>query len=244
MKHQIEHLRKTRAYLTDILGSLTPEQINTVPDGFANNVIWNFAHLIAAQQGICYRRAGQPLVIDEVFFEAYKPGTRPQDTVSADEIERIKALSATTLDRFEEDYEKGMFANYPEWTTRYGVSLASIDDAMRFIHYHEGLHTGFIMALKRALVQQPVAPRSLRLHSWIIHYCPIKSSRLYIGSFLESRRLAGAVLPSQYVREDQRRHNSRIALHDKLRRVYIQLAPGDFLIGHRTGIRAVRSSRV
>jgi hypothetical protein len=157
MKQQIESLRKTRAYLFALLEGLSNEQLNAIPEGFSNNIIWNVAHLIAAQQGICYRRAGLPLVVvDEAFFEAYKPGTRPKGTVTDEEIARIKALSAATIDRFEADYNQGTFANYTPWTTRYGVELSTIDDAMQFILYHEGTHTGYIMALKRMLVQQLV----------------------------------------------------------------------------------------
>jgi hypothetical protein len=155
MKQQIETLRKTRAFLLEMISSLSNEQLNAIPEGYSNNVIWNFAHLIAAQQGICYKRAGLPTIVEDSFFEAYKPGSRPEGTVKAEDVSRIKVLSESTIDRFEADYEQGKFASYPAWATRYGVTISSIEDAMQFVSYHEGLHTGYIMALRRMLALQP-----------------------------------------------------------------------------------------
>lgn len=148
-------LRKTRAFVLQLMAELSLEQVNTIPEGFSNNISWNFGHMIAAQQGVCYKRAGLPIVVEEAFFEAYKPGSRPEQAISQEQWEAIKALSATSIDRLEADYASGLFSSYTPWTTRYGVELQSIEDAMQFILYHEGLHAGFIMALKKAVVLQP-----------------------------------------------------------------------------------------
>ena len=155
MIQHIDTLRKTRAFLADIIKDLSVEQLNTVPDGYSNNIIWNYAHLIAAQQGVCYKRAGLPVIVDEGFFDDYKPGTRPERIVSEEEVAEIKELAQSTIDRFEEDYHKNTFSSYTPWSTRYGVHLATIEDAIQFVQYHEGLHAGYIMALRRAVMHQP-----------------------------------------------------------------------------------------
>ena len=155
MNKYIDTIRVSRTMALNLIKDLSNEQLNQVPDGYSNNVIWNLAHLIAAQQGVCYRRAGLPLaVIDEPFFEMYKPGTRPQQTVTEAEVEDIRQLSFSTLDKLEEDYNAGLFANYTPWTTRYGAELSTIDDALQFLLFHEGMHTGYMMALKRMLSYQ------------------------------------------------------------------------------------------
>ena len=58
MTKQIEIVRSLREYLLSTVNELSTEQLNQIPDGSGNNIIWNLAHLIAAQQGICYIRAG------------------------------------------------------------------------------------------------------------------------------------------------------------------------------------------
>ena len=51
----------------------------------------------------------------------------------------------------EEDYHKGVFKTYNEYTTSYNVTLNNIEKAIMFNNVHEGLHLGYIMALKKAL---------------------------------------------------------------------------------------------
>lgn len=80
---KIERLRKIRSALLDATGDLTIDQLNRIPEGFNNNIIWNLAHLVSVQQGVCYLRAGEPLSVEESFYHAYKPGTRPAAAVTA-----------------------------------------------------------------------------------------------------------------------------------------------------------------
>ncbi|MCO4293369.1 DinB family protein [Solitalea sp. MAHUQ-68] len=149
MKEQFEMLRKTRKSLLDLVSDLTIEQLNEVPTGFNNNIAWNLAHLIAAQQGVCYLRSGNKMIIDEALFANYKPGTKPEDVMNQEELEHIKGLFLSTIDQFETDYNNQLISNYTPWTTRYGAELNSIEEATTFLLYHEGLHLGYIMALKR-----------------------------------------------------------------------------------------------
>ena len=145
----IEILIKTRKHLLSFISELTVEELNEVPSGFNNNIIWNLAHLVASQQGVCYLRAGLKLSVDEKFYLAYKPDTRPQHYINTKEVETIKQLLISTIDQFKSDYENKLFSDYVAWTNRYGIQLASIDDTIAFLPFHEGLHLGYIMALKR-----------------------------------------------------------------------------------------------
>ena len=148
MNKQIEIIKKTRIYLLEQIKDLTTEQINKTPEGFKNNIIWNLGHMVATQQGICYRRAGLPIFIEENIWGNYRSGTSPGAFVDAAEIAHIKHLMATTIDQLEIDLDKGI-SGYVPWTTRYDVEVNSLEDAVSFLPYHEGLHCGCIMAIKR-----------------------------------------------------------------------------------------------
>ena len=149
MTKQIEIIRKTRSFLLNQLKDLTTEQYNKIPEGFNNNIIWNLGHMIAAQQGVCYIRAGLTPRLGEDFINSYKSGTKPEKALSEAEIEEIKSLLFSTLNQLEEDYNNNVFREYPAWATRYGVELASIDEAINFIQFHEGIHSGCTTALKK-----------------------------------------------------------------------------------------------
>ncbi len=151
MQHIINTTRNTRQFVLDITEPLTLDELNYIPTGFNNNIAWNMGHLVAALQGVCYLRSGLPLLIDDNFYAQYKPGSKPGHFINETEIASIKTLLVTTLDQMEIDYKNGKFKAYEGFQTRYGVSINNIDEAINFLPYHEGLHTGYIMALKRTL---------------------------------------------------------------------------------------------
>ena len=154
MNKQIETIRKTRVKILEMVSELNTDQLNKIPPGFNNNIIWNIGHLVASQQGICYLRAGLPLIIEKEFFMSYKPDSKPEGFVGAEEIEKIRSLMFSTLDHLETELKQCSFNNYTNWTTRYGVNITDIEDAVNFLPFHEGLHMGYIMALKRLINDQ------------------------------------------------------------------------------------------
>ena len=153
MTKTIEIISKPRAWLLNFISDLSIEQLNKVPAGFNNNIIWNLGHMVAAQQGICYRRAGVDTIVTPEFMDTYGSNTKPEKFLDEAELETIKELFITTLDQFVIDHRKNLFSDYIPWTTRYGVDMTNIDDAVQFLPFHEGLHVGYVMAQKRAILQ-------------------------------------------------------------------------------------------
>jgi hypothetical protein len=151
MSKAIETTKTLRASTLKLVEGLSVEQLNKVPAGFNNNIIWNLGHMVAAQQGICYARSDLQTVVEENFFSLYKPGTKPEGFICESEVDEIKALLLSTIDQLEKDHNEGLFKEYPAFTTRYGVELASVEDAINFLPFHDGLHMGYMMALKRVI---------------------------------------------------------------------------------------------
>jgi hypothetical protein len=154
MLKSIEFIKGPRTFILSLIENLTVEQLNYIPQGFNNNLIWNLAHLISGQQGICYTRAGLPIVVDDKYYTPYRPDTKPEQFIDATEIAIIKQLFITSINRLETDIQDNIFTNYPAWISRYGTEITSFDDAMDFLPFHEGLHCGYIMALKRAVLNE------------------------------------------------------------------------------------------
>jgi hypothetical protein len=152
MTKQIEIIRKTRSHLLENLDDLTTEQLNQIPEGFNNNIIWNLGHMIAAQQGVCYIRAGLMPHVTEDFINTFKSGTKPERAFSEAEVENINKLLLSTIEQLEEAYNNKIFGGYTSWTTRYSVEMNSIYDAITFLPFHEGLHAGCCTALKKLVI--------------------------------------------------------------------------------------------
>lgn len=151
MDKLIDNVKQVRVSFIESINGLSVAELNEIPEGFNNNIVWNMAHLVAAQQGISYLRAGLETVVDKDYYLAYTGGTKPNGIVTEEGIAHIKTLMISTLDQFKTDYHHQLFGNYKGWTTRYGVDLNSIEDAAAFLPFHEGLHLGYIMALKRVI---------------------------------------------------------------------------------------------
>jgi len=148
MSQQIDILKKQRLAILNQVDLLSLDQLNYIPIGFNNNILWNLGHMVSTQHGVCYK-PGTILPIDQVFFDAYKSRTRPEKIYTSDDLSAIKALFISTLDHLDAQIENGAFSNYTAWTTREGFEVRNIDDAIRLLTLHEGIHTGTIMALKK-----------------------------------------------------------------------------------------------
>ncbi|WP_261382322.1 DinB family protein [Mucilaginibacter achroorhodeus] len=148
---QLEIVRKTRLSILNILTEFSLEKLNKIPTGFNNNIIWNLGHMVATQYKICYLKAGLDDMIDDDFYKRYESGSKPEGPADEREYELIKSLFITSLDKLASDHKAKIFDNYPTWTTRYGVDIGNIDEALAFLPFHEGLHNGYIMAMRKVV---------------------------------------------------------------------------------------------
>src|SRR3982751_2139319 len=112
MEKYFDIMQKTRINFLQLLDGLTIEQLNTIPVGFNNNLIWNFAHLLATQQVIFYGLAGLTPNVDEQFIKSYRRYTKPTEFVSEATFEGIKQNFERAQQTFFEDYRKGAFNNF------------------------------------------------------------------------------------------------------------------------------------
>jgi hypothetical protein len=122
-----------------------------VPEGFKNNVAWNFGHIIVSQQTLCYARAGVPLLIDQAYIDKYQKGTKPEGFIGEEEINILKTFLFSLIDTQQKDCEENKFSGYQGFTTQYGVTLNSINDAVPYVATHDALHFGFSKAIANAV---------------------------------------------------------------------------------------------
>jgi hypothetical protein len=135
-------------YLT-LMENYTLEQLNTTPEGFSNNLAWNLGHIIVSQQGLVYRLSGLPTYVSDEMTNTYKNGTKPTGTTTQAEIDELKGLLFSLIEKTKEDYANGKFVTYNEYTTGTGFHLASTMEAMNFNNYHEAMHFGFMMNIRK-----------------------------------------------------------------------------------------------
>ncbi len=151
MQYHLSIIKQTRANIIKLTDSYDIEMLNKIPEGFNNNLIWNLGHVIATQQLLCYALSGNKTIIHSDLITAFRKGTKPEGNVGKGQYDMLKELAFSTLDRLDEDYQAGLFEEFKEYPTSYGISLNSIEEAIQFNTIHEGMHFGYCLALRRAL---------------------------------------------------------------------------------------------
>jgi len=148
--HQVfEITRTSRKVLAQFLEQHTLEQLNKIPEGFNNNLIWNIGHCIVVQQMLVYKLSGLPLLVSEELVEKYRKGTKPESEVSQAEVEELKGLLFETINQTKIDVARKIFKKYDEFTSMSGFTMRNVEDALAFNYYHEAMHIGMMMSIRK-----------------------------------------------------------------------------------------------
>ncbi|QIL38643.1 DinB family protein [Pedobacter sp. HDW13] len=151
MDQVFEFIINTRTAFIKLIDSLTIEQLNKIPDGYNNNIIWNFGHIVVSTQTLSYFRTGiwpNPAAVK--FNEYYKKDTKPTYTVTEAEVAELRAIALASIESIKADYAKGTFTNItPFVTATYGVQLNSIEEVLITTIGHDNVHYGYASALKK-----------------------------------------------------------------------------------------------
>lgn len=134
-----------------ILKQTPREQLARIPKGFNNNIWWNIAHVVVTQQLLLYALSDLPMGVDEALVKKYRKGSFPEGTLTEEEVQQMERLLLSTLEQAQRDFSEGKFKTFGEYTTSVGVTLRSAEDALAFDVFHEGLHLGVIMSLKKVV---------------------------------------------------------------------------------------------
>jgi hypothetical protein len=141
--------QSSRNTITSILDNHTLDQLNTIPEGFSNNLIWNIGHIIVVQQMLVYKLSGLPMMVPEEMVDKYKRGSKPEHSVTQEEVDEFKKLLWSTVEQTKKDFTNGIFKNFTEFTTMTGYTMKTAKEAMEFNNYHEAIHTGIMMQIRK-----------------------------------------------------------------------------------------------
>lgn len=142
---------KNRVLLSKLLEKFSLDQLNTVPKGYRNSIFWNVAHTIVTQQLLVYGLSKVPMLVDPDLVKTYRKDTKTVREATPDELTLVKSLLFSTIEQTQTDYENGVFKNYTPYTTSINETLNTIDEAISFNAFHEGIHLGYILAMKNSL---------------------------------------------------------------------------------------------
>jgi hypothetical protein len=142
---------KNRTLLLKLIEKFSLDQLNTVPKGYRNSIFWNVAHTIVTQQLLVYGLSNTSLLVDSELVKSYKKDSKTVHEATEEELALIKTLLFSTIEQTKIDYDNGVFKNYTPYMTSLNVTLSTVDEAISFNAFHEGIHLGYILAMKNSL---------------------------------------------------------------------------------------------
>lgn len=140
---------KNRILLESFLDNYNLDQLNKIPKGFNNNIIWNIAHTIVTQQILVYQLSGLPSMVSDDVLERFKKGTQPDGDLSQAEVNAIRDLLFITIEKTKVDYNNNVFQKFNQYTVSTKSTLTKVEEAIDFNNFHEGIHLGAILALRK-----------------------------------------------------------------------------------------------
>jgi hypothetical protein len=149
MKIQFDILTKTRAIVLHYISGLSLDQMHVIPEGFNNHIAWNIAHLVVTQQLLHYKLSGKDCLVSDDLITAYKKGSKPSNTFTQEEFDEVITLFKGLPKTLEEDYESSIFSEYSSYKTSTGFVIDTMEKAIIFNNFHESLHLGVIMSLRK-----------------------------------------------------------------------------------------------
>ncbi len=135
-----------------LIEEITIEDINKIPEGYNNNILWNYGHAVATQNVLLYKHSGLEFSLPDDFIATYRKGTFPPklDDPKA-ELEVIHLFSEQSIAHLRKDLADYKFQEYDTYETSFGAQLENHHDAMQFNNMHESMHLGYCIALKKTL---------------------------------------------------------------------------------------------
>ena len=149
MNQAFEITQQNRKILQSYLKNYTLDQLNKIPEGFNNNIIWNIAHTIVVQQLLVYKLSGLQPMISQEMISKYAKGTKPENPVSQAEVDEIEHLLFQTIDQTRTDFDNKIFQNYTEFKNELGFTIKSAEEAVAFNYFHEATHLGVILSIEK-----------------------------------------------------------------------------------------------
>ena len=142
-------LKQTRTNIHQLVSGYSLEQITRIPEGFNNNLIWNYGHVLVTQQLLCYKLSGNTPAIPDSIIDRYRKGTFPNHPNAGADLELFNQMCFEQVNQLEDDINQGLFANYNRYQTSFGLELTSIEDAILFNNSHEAMHFGAMLMIKK-----------------------------------------------------------------------------------------------
>ncbi|MDF2963068.1 MAG: DinB family protein [Paenibacillus sp.] len=128
--------------------SVTEETADIIPPGHRNTLRWNLGHILTVHENLCFKQIGAPFSLPETYPALFGNGTKPSDWQIAP-----PSLETLTLELKQQPLriKQALSGRLDERLPQPFKGIETLRGVIGFSLYHEGVHTGIIMSLRKAI---------------------------------------------------------------------------------------------
>jgi hypothetical protein len=142
---QMDLIRERTLQQLEMINEAIADQM---PSGYSNTLRWNIGHILTVQENLCFKLIGEPFGLPEDFPAFFANGTRPGDWNSAPPtLETLKSLLIEQPLRIKQK----LALRLEEKLAQPFKGIDTLRGVIGFSLYHEGVHTGIIMGLRKGI---------------------------------------------------------------------------------------------
>ncbi|QNG59487.1 DinB family protein [Bacillus sp. PAMC26568] len=149
----MKHMEIVRGITESSLNRIPEEKSDLIPQGYNNNIRWNFGHIAYIQEKLVFELAGAKTGIPGYFKDFFSAGTKPAEwegtPPSFTEISEVLIDQKNRLHTFIPDHFHKELAT--PFTNRAGITFYTVGETFLFSFYHEGMHMETIKRIYRAI---------------------------------------------------------------------------------------------
>ena len=153
--YSIDLSNSIRSRFEELIDNLSTEELNAIPHGFNNNIVWNYGHIIVSGYALAFISSGVDTSLTIPLYSKFRKGSRPEGIMTTGEINTLKELRAQFPAVLEEALKKEKFNNITAYATQtFGVPMPTLDSILTTIAAHDTFHYQTARMYKRILNSQ------------------------------------------------------------------------------------------
>ncbi|TGE31246.1 DinB family protein [Desulfosporosinus sp. Sb-LF] len=146
-----DQLKVIRNNTINAVKELSERQVDSVPEGFNNNIRWNLGHVYVVQERFAFGFIKEPMLMPEGFTELFGRDSKPSEwKVQPPTLPELIKLLEDQTSRIEEKLSNRLDEVVEKpYAMPSGLTLKTPGEFLTFSMYHEGMHVQTIKMLKR-----------------------------------------------------------------------------------------------
>jgi uncharacterized damage-inducible protein DinB len=132
--------------------AVDPTIVDVMPTNFINTIHWHIGHILIVQDRLTLRLAGLEIGLPEAYLGWFGNGTKPADwQTQPPSVDILLQQLKEQPDRLQKQISGKLEERLATKLAIPFNNMETLGEALNYSFYHEGIHLGYMMALKRAV---------------------------------------------------------------------------------------------